>query len=1250
MDFFTIARKDDPKTGEVEAYPSFVIGDSKDLLVRGQSFHAIWDEAVGLWSRSEFDVQRLVDEVLYEQGEQMGATHFRTMRNFGSKSWSDYQRFIKSMPDTMPGNQLDEELTFQDQPVTREDFASKRVQYALSDEFPEAWNEIVGTLYDDEERAKIEWAIGAIVAGDGKRIQKFVVFYGPAGSGKSTILSIIQMLFEGYYTTFEAKALVGNNNSFATEVFKANPLVAIQHDGDLSNIMDNSKLNSIVSHEDMTMNEKYKASYTSRINAFLFMGTNKEIKITDAKSGLIRRLIDVSADGKSKIPQDRYTILMERVHFELGAIANHCLKTYRAMGKKYYDRHNPIKMRMKTDHVYNFIESQFDLFKMQNGTTLEAAYKAYKLYCEDTQIERPLSRMRFQGELENYFEDFYPQTVIDGTPVHSWFDQFDIEQFRSHLTPPTKEAPPVSLVLDQTESSVDILLSGFKAQYASESGAPSQKWDNVTTTLAELDTTKLHYVMVPENHIVIDFDLTDEDGNKSAERNIEAASKWPPTYAEYSKGGGGIHLHYNYDGDVTQLASAYSEGIEVKTLLGHSSLRRRLSLCNNVPVATISTGLPLKEKKLITSEQMKGELSVRKLIERNLRKEFHPGTKPSMDFIKKILDDAYKSDMVYDVSDMKQRILVFAMSSSNQADVCIKMIETMKFKSEDKEKEIEKVDESPIVVFDVEVFPNLFIICWKAVGSEAVVTMVNPSPQEVEELMKRKLVGFNCRRYDNHILYARAMGYSNLDLYKLSKKIIEKAPNAMFGEAYNVSYADIYDYSSVKQSLKKFEIDLGLPHKEWGGGWDDPVPEDQWLEVAEYCANDVNATEAVFLDRQADFNARLILAELSGLAVNSSTQQHTARIIFGKDANPQSKFIYTDLSTKFPGYTYDMGKSQYRGIDPSEGGYVYAEPGMYENVAVLDVASMHPTSIEILEAFGPYTAAYSAIKQTRIFIKNGDFESARKMMDGRLAPYLQNEDDAENLSYALKIVINIVYGLTSAKFDNKFRDPRNKDNIVAKHGALFMIDLQHYVQEQGYQVVHIKTDSIKIPNATPEIIEKVMEFGRQYGYDFEHEATYEKFCLVDKAQYIAYVKAGKKPAHWTATGAQFQHPYVFKTLFSREEIKFEDLCETKQVMKGEIYMNFYTEDAMFKEQPAPRFVGRIGSFVPIKPECGGAVLLVKRDDKMSAVAGTRGYFWLEAEMVRDHREKDIDMTYFETLVYKAKEQLAKYGDAHWFVG
>ena len=44
-----------------------------------------------------------------------------------------------------------------------------------------------------------------------------------------------------------------------------------------------------------------------------------------------------------------------------------------------------------------------------------------------------------------------------------------------------------------------------------------------------------------------------------------------------------------------------------------------------------------------------------------------------------------------------------------------------------------------------------------------------------------------------------------------------------------------------------------------------------------------------------------------------------------------------------------------------------------------------------------------------------------------------------------------------------------------------MIDLKHAVQEKGFTVAHIKTDSIKIPNATDEIINFVVDFGKKYG-------------------------------------------------------------------------------------------------------------------------------------------------------------------------
>ena len=350
-----------------------------------------------------------------------------------------------------------------------------------------------------------------------------------------------------------------------------------------------------------------------------------------------------------------------------------------------------------------------------------------------------------------------------------------------------------------------------------------------------------------------------------------------------------------------------------------------------------------------------------------------------------------------------------------------------------------------------------------------------------------------------------------------------------------------------------------------------------------------------------------------------------------------------DIINAFPGYEFIDGKNMYRGTDVGKGGYVYAEPGMYGNVALLDVASMHPHSVINLNAFGEYTQNFKDIVDARIAIKNKDFDKARQMFGGKLAPYLDDESAAKNLAQALKIAINSVYGLTSANFDNPFRDNRNKNNIVALRGALFMRTLQDEVQKRGFKVAHIKTDSIKIPDATPEIIQFVMDFAVQYGYRFEHEATYERMCLVNDAVYIAKYDNGE----WTATGTQFQIPYVFKKLFSKEEITFDDLCVTKSVTSS-LYLDM-NED-LAEDEHNYRFIGKVGRFCPIKPGCGGGLLMREKDGKYYAATGTKGYRWLESEIVESmDKMKDIDESYFKAMADAAIDTIKKYGDYEWFV-
>ena len=902
LDFFKVSWRS-TKRGTIEVFPSFVVCESKDLMVRGRDFYAVWNEEESLWSRSEFVLARLVDDELYKYAEELkkktdDRVAVLSLADYSSRSWSNWKSFLSHFPDSY--HDLDSKLIFANSEVKKEDYASRKLPYSLSDGECNAWDELISTLYTQRERTKIEWAIGSILAGEGKDIQKFLVFYGDAGTGKSTVLNIVQKLFDGYYAIFDAKALATSSNQFSTEAFKNNPLIAIQHDGDLSKIEDNSKLNSIVAHEEMTINEKHKSLYVIKMNAFLFMATNKPVKITDAKSGLIRRLIDVNPTGE-KIPADRYQMLMHNINFELGAIAQHCLNVYKTLGKHHYDNYRSSEMQYKTDVFFNFVDANYFELSKEEGISLKQAYSMYKEYCQETSLTYLMPMYLFREELKNYFSDFKKQVRIDGKYVRSYYTGFLASKLEYNQGEEFEDLKPTEdwLVLDKEHSLFDILARDYQAQYANDNETPLTKWMYVETTLADIDTKKTHYVKVPINHVVIDFDLKDADGNKSTEKNIEAANKWPKTYAEFSKGGAGIHLHYIYDGDTSELSRVYSEGIEIKVFSGNSSLRRRLSLCNDISIAHISGGLPTKERKVISNATIKSEKALRDLISKNLRKEIHPNTKPSIDFIYKILNDAYNDGLEYDVSDMQTAVLAFAAKSHNQARYCMDCVAKMKFKSKEKE-EPSQIDIRPgddLVFFDVEVFPNLFLVNYKLAGDNPVIRLINPKSHDIEEMFDYKLVGFNNRRYDNHILYGRFLGYSNEQLYNLSQRIVNGERDAFFGEAYNISYTDVYDFSSKKQSLKKFEIELGIHHLELGLPWNEPVPEERWVEVAEYCDNDVIATEAVFNARKQDFIAREILADLSGLSVNDTTQQHAARIIFGNDPNPQSKFVYTDLAT-----------------------------------------------------------------------------------------------------------------------------------------------------------------------------------------------------------------------------------------------------------------------------------------------------------------------------------------------------------------
>lgn len=1309
--------------GRYHYKPTFITKSSiKDIMTRGGSFYAIFDEQTGFWTKSKPRAIELIDEQVREftlkdsgaeaMNDPMHGPSIQTMADSANHLVEQFDRFCKTMGDNW--HALDQKMLFSNSDISRTSYASKTLDYPLIEQPTPYYDALCEVLYLPDEREKWEWAVGSMITGDSSKIQKMFAFYGEPGTGKSTIISKIfaDQIFGGidmgYAVKFEANNLCGGNE-FGTDFLENDSVLVYDDDAEMGMITVRSTLNKIISHEQIRVNAKFKSPFMTRANCMIFVGSNDPIQLSP-NSGMKRRLIDIRPTG-NLLSATQYDECIEHIPFEKSGIAWRCLETYKRLGRHHYDHYIAEDMLARTSPFHNFVIE--NVMVLKDGISLAKAYDLYLQYAESCKFKNVVPRYKFRDTLKLYFEKYEDTKFSD----FRW-DKIGKEK-------PAEVSIDISgwLQFNFTHSDFDAAYADQPAQYANKDGLPEKKWEKVTTTLMDLDTSRLHYVKVPEDVIVIDFDIRDENGSKSLERNMEAASKFPPTYAELSKSGSGIHLHYIYTGgDPRELSRIYDTNVEIKVQVGNAALRRQLTYCNDIPIAEISSGLPLKEvkggKKMVDWDGFKNEKVLRSMIIKNLKKEYHPATKPSIDFIEKLLSDAYASGASYDVRDMQNDILAFAMNSTHQADYCVNVVTNMlnilcSKDILDKEQEGQTVDENaPIVIFDVEVAPSYkqyleycekndipvkpnipknskahFLVCWKFLGdNKTVQKMLDPKPEEVSKIFKYNLIGFNNRNYDNHMCWAASQGYTQEELYSLNTRIIsEKDKKAKFGQAYNLSKTDILDFASAsnKQSLKKWEIQLGIKHMEWDRPWYEPIPDSRLSDWADYCSNDVISTEMVFRYLQDDWEAREILAKLAGGTTNDTTNSLTIRLLTHDISDPQSQYIYTDLSTIFPGYEFHpegiprerystepgtkvskkrIPKSIYMGEDPSEGGYANCpSPGVYFNVGLFDVASMHPHSAIKLKIFGKViTKRYENLVEARVAIKHikelgdenykealrrmdeiktGSSEVIKDILNGLSGSDLKRKCKA--IANALKTAINSVYGLTSAKFDNKLRDPKNVDNIVAKYGALFMITLKHKLQDMGYTVVHIKTDSIKVANFDSKVEKFIMDFGKKYGYSFEREAVYSKMCIIDDAQYIAYeVEAdGEKleDPFWTATGAKFGGPmdksgrepmgarYLFKSLFSHTPITFNDFPETKTVDDAAMYL--------VNQNGTETFIGRVGSFVCVKPEYGGELMRVKGDSR-SYVTGTKGYFWAEAESIREHPER-LNLDYYRAQCDKA---------------
>ena len=262
--------------------------------------------------------------------------------------------------------------------------------------------------------------------------------------------------------------------------------------------------------------------------------------------------------------------------------------------------------------------------------------------------------------------------------------------------------------------------------------------------------------------------------------------------------------------------------------------------------------------------------------------------------------------------------------------------------------------------------------------------------------------------------------------------------------------------------------------------------------------------------------------------------------------------------------------------DHAAGGYVMdPEPGIYDDVVVLDFKSLYPT---IIRTFNIDPLARLLSDKDTIETLNGyKFSSSKHFLPEFITQLMEQrtlakEKNDKQLSQAIKILMNSFYGVMGS-FGCRFYHPHLPTAITGT-GHKLLLGSKDYLSEQGYEVVYGDTDSlfIKLREGEGETaiengqrlaqllndyweqkIEK--EYGLKSYLELEYEKYYRKFIITPargseagaKKRYAGLVVVSGKEklefvglefvrSDWTRLAKEFQVE-LYDRIFHNEEIE-----------------------------------------------------------------------------------------------------------------
>jgi len=451
-----------------------------------------------------------------------------------------------------------------------------------------------------------------------------------------------------------------------------------------------------------------------------------------------------------------------------------------------------------------------------------------------------------------------------------------------------------------------------------------------------------------------------------------------------------------------------------------------------------------------------------------------------------------------------------------------------------------------LVVFDCEVYPNLFLICFKGLESQKVITISIKDKEVLSDIdiatiksifMNKMCFGFNTRNYDIPIILYALKKMNPYQIFNLSKNIIEKSQygwqtlqsqNLKIPESWK--WFDIQEVAGARSSLKLYGARLHsnkiieLPY--------DPTIElnqEQINNVITYCVNDLDLTINLYerLKDQIELRAKMSIEYKENLLSKSDAQ--IAEKIIKSKLNISNVNIKQPESFKYIKPNFIKFKSDYLNnllklildidfILDDKGSIQLPKELEKETIVInnkkynLGIGGLHSCEKSItyysndkFTIIDKDVASYypSIILNCNLYPKQLGEKFLKVYKDIVMRRLLAKKTKDKVTNESLKIVINGSFGKLGSKYSILYSP--NLMIQVTITGQLCLLMLIEKLEENGIEVISANTDGIVsyITNDKVKLFEKIcLDWELNTGFELEG-TKYKAYHSRDVNNYLA---------------------------------------------------------------------------------------------------------------------------------------------------